>query len=121
MTHEPTKKSDLLAFTTTRFSSSSTDVDGRRHVCSLSSLLFSILSDSKLWDNRVVYPKADAWLLLGDAVAGRKCFDYGTLRGFRNVNAGISHGWAAASADGFLTAERDRERMGFEGRFPLTF
>lgn len=67
------------------------------------SLLFLILSDSKLRDNPAVYPKANPFLLLGDAVAGWKCLDYGP---FRNVNVGISHGRAAAPADGFLLSFR---------------
>lgn len=102
-------------------------MDGRRHVYCPSSLLFFILSDSKLWDNPAVYPKANTFLLLGDAVAGWECFDYGPLRGFSNVNAGISHGRAAASADGFpLSSRRERMRRpklwtGFEGRIPMTF
>lgn len=85
-------------------------MDGRRRVYCLSSLLFFILSDSKLWNNPAVYPKANTFLRLGDAVAGWKCFDYGPLWGLRNVNAGISHGRAAVSADGFLLSSR-RERM----------
>lgn len=65
-----------------------------QYVYILSSILFSILSNSRVWDNSV-YSRTNTFLLLGGAAAGGKCFDFGTnIPFFRSVNLGISHGQA---------------------------